>query len=41
MDMKRTLIFTGVSLGALFFCFLLAMRIWIGQGIKERISIAQ
>jgi hypothetical protein len=40
-DMKRTFIFTGISLGALFFCFILAMRIWIGHGIKERINIAK
>lgn len=40
-DIKRTLIFTGTSLGALFFCFILAMRIWIGYGIKERINIAK
>jgi hypothetical protein len=40
-DIKRTLIFTGISLGALFLCFMLAMRIWIGQGIKDRINIAK
>ena len=39
--MKRTLIFTGISLGVLFFCFILTMRIWIGHGIKERIIIAK
>jgi hypothetical protein len=40
-DIKRTLIFTGINLGVLFLCFILAMRIWIGQGIKERINIAK
>ncbi len=40
-DVKRTLILTGISLGALFFCFILAMRIWIGHDIKERINIAK
>jgi hypothetical protein len=40
-DIKRTLIFIGICLGALFLCFIFAMRIWIGQGIKERINIAK
>jgi len=40
-DIKRTLIFTGISFGALFFCFILAMRIWIGHDIKEYINIAK
>jgi hypothetical protein len=39
--MKRTFIFTGIGLAALFFCFILAMRIWIGHGIKERINNAK
>jgi len=40
-DIKQTLIFTGISLGVLLFCFLMVMRIWIGNDIKERISIAK
>ena len=40
-DLKRTIIITGTIVGALLFCFFLVMRIWIGQGIKERISIAK
>jgi hypothetical protein len=40
-DMKRTLTITGISLGLLFLCFILAMRIWIGHGINERINIAK
>jgi hypothetical protein len=40
-DMKRTIVFTGIGLAFLLFCFVLAMRIWIGHGIKERISIAK
>jgi hypothetical protein len=39
--MKRIFNFTVIGLSALFFCFILAMRIWIGHGIKERISIAK
>ena len=39
--MKRIITFVGIGLTVLFFCFFLAMRIWIGQGIKERISIAK
>ena len=38
---KRTLIGSGIGLAILFLCFILAMRIWIGHDIKERISIAK
>jgi hypothetical protein len=40
-DLKRTLIFAGVSLAAILISFVLTMRVWIGQGIKEHISIAK
>jgi hypothetical protein len=39
--MKRVLFIIGISLTVIFFCFFLAMRIWCGHGIKERISIAK
>jgi hypothetical protein len=39
--MKRTLILIGIGLTVIFFCFFLAMRIWCGHGIKERINIAK
>jgi hypothetical protein len=39
--MKRILIFVGIGLTVIFFCLILAMRIWIGHGIKERINIAE
>jgi hypothetical protein len=39
--MKRALVFIGIVIVSLLFCFLLAMRIIIGHGIKERISIAK
>ena len=39
--MKRILVKIGIGLTVLFFCFILTMRIWIGHGIKERISIAK
>jgi hypothetical protein len=39
--MKRILIIIGIGLTVIFFCFIIAMRIWIGTGIKERISIVQ
>ena len=39
--MKRILIIIGIGLTVIFFCFILAMRIWIGHGIKERINIAK
>ncbi len=39
--MKQTFIFTGIGLATLFFCLILAMRISIGNGIKERINIAK
>jgi len=40
-DLKRTIIIAGSIVSALLFCFFLVIRIWIGQGIKERISIAK
>ena len=39
--MKRILVIIGISITVVFFCFILAIRIWIGTAIKERISIAQ
>jgi hypothetical protein len=39
--MKRVLFIIGISLTVIFLCFFLAMRIWCGHGIKERISIAK
>jgi hypothetical protein len=39
--MKRILIIIGISLTVIFFCLFLAMRIWCGYGIKERISIVK
>lgn len=39
--MKRILVIIGISLTAIFICFILAMRIWIGHGIKERINFAE
>ena len=39
--MKRTVVLAGTIMGALLICFILVMRIWIGQGIKERISTAK
>jgi hypothetical protein len=39
--MKRVLFIIGISLTVILFCFILAMRIWIGHDIKERISIAK
>lgn len=41
MEMKRTVVLAGTIMGALLICFILVMRIWIGQGIKERISTAK
>jgi len=38
---KRILLRIGIGLTALFFCFILAMRIWIGHDIKGCISIAK
>ena len=38
---KRTFIGTAIGFAILFLCFILAMRIWIGHGVKERISIAK
>lgn len=40
-EMKRTIVLAGAIMGALLLCFILVMRIWIGQGIKERITIAK
>jgi hypothetical protein len=40
-DIKRTFIFTVIGLAALLFCFILAVRIWIGSEIKERINVAK
>ena len=39
--MKRVLFIIGVSLTVMLLSFFLAMRIWIGHDIKERISIAK
>lgn len=39
--MKRTLVIIGISLTALFVCFVLTMLLIIGHGIKERIGIAK
>jgi hypothetical protein len=39
--MKRIFLKIGIGLTVIFFCFVLAMRIWIGHGIKERITIAK
>jgi hypothetical protein len=39
--MKRFLIIIGISLSVIFLCLFLAMRIWCGHGINERISIAK
>lgn len=39
--MKRVLFIIGISLTVIFFCFFLAIQIWCGHGIKERISIAK
>jgi hypothetical protein len=39
--MKRILFIIGISLTVMFLSFFLVMRIWIGHGIKERISIAK
>ena len=39
--MKRILFIAGISITVLLLCLFLAMRIWIGHGIKDRISIAK
>ena len=39
--MKRILFITGLSITVMVFCLFLAMRIWIGHGINERIRIAK
>ena len=39
--MKRTFIFTIIGIAIVFFCFILAMRIWIGHDVKEHINIAK
>jgi hypothetical protein len=39
--MKRVLLIIGISITAIFFCFILTMHIWIGHGIRERINIAK
>lgn len=39
--MKRVLFIIGMSLAVMFLMLFLAMRIWIGQGIKENITIAK
>lgn len=39
--MKRVLFIIVISFTTIFFCLFLAIRIWNGHGIKERISIAK
>jgi hypothetical protein len=39
--MRHPLVIIVTCLGTLLFCFILVMRIWIGQGIRERINIAK
>jgi len=39
--MKRVLLIIGSSLTVIFLVLFFAMRIWCGQGIKERIGIAK
>lgn len=39
--MKRILAFIGIGLTVIFFCFILAMRIWIGHDAKERVNMAK
>lgn len=39
--MKRVLFITGISLTVIFLCLFLAMRIWCGHDIKERINVAK
>jgi len=39
--MKRILFIIGISLTVLIICFFIAIRIWIGHDIKERIKIAE
>jgi hypothetical protein len=39
--MKRVLFIGGISLTVTILCLFLAMRIWCGHGVKERISIAK
>lgn len=36
--MKRIIVFISISLPILLFCFILAMRIWIGHDVKEHIN---
>jgi hypothetical protein len=38
---KRLLIKIGIVLTVILFCFILAMRIWIGHDIKENIALAK
>jgi hypothetical protein len=39
--MKRILLKVGVGLTVMFFCLIMAMRIWIGHDIQKRIDIAK
>lgn len=39
--MKRVLFIIGISLTIIFLSLFLAMRIWCGHGVKERINIAK
>jgi hypothetical protein len=39
--MKRVLFIVGISLTIIFLSFIIAMRIWIGHSIQDRIDIAK
>lgn len=39
--MKRVLLIIGISLTVIFLSLFLAMRIWCGNGVKERIRNAK
>jgi hypothetical protein len=39
--MKRILFIAGISLTVIILCLFLALRIWCGLGVRERISIAK
>lgn len=39
--MKRVVLIIGMSLAVIFMCLFLALRIWCGHGVKERIRTAK
>jgi hypothetical protein len=40
-DLKRILFIIVAGFTVMFFCFIVAGRVWCGHGIKERINIAK